>query len=93
MTPDRPQLQLDMAASKIEWVDGRYVVRGELFNGGQAAGSTSVLKLVFRKGDDVLDERLYPLIEGPIAPGARLSFTRLLDDPPEGTTSVLPIVE
>lgn len=91
--PERPRLQLDLAASKIEWVDGRYVVRGELFNAGQAAGSTTVLKLVFRKGDDVLDERLYSLHEGPIAPGGRLSFTRQLDDPPDGTTSVMPIVE
>jgi predicted Zn finger-like uncharacterized protein len=91
--PDRPRLELDLAASKIEWVDGRYVMRGELFNAGQASGSTTVLKLVFRKGDDLLDERLYSLIEGPIAPGGRLSFTRQLDDPPDGTTNVVPIVE
>ena len=36
------------------------LVRGELLNSGRTAGSTSMLKLVFRKGDDVLGERAYP---------------------------------
>jgi hypothetical protein len=48
---------------------------------------------VFRKGDEVLGERTYPLVEGPIAPGQRLSFTRPFDDPPYGTTNVVPSVE
>jgi hypothetical protein len=91
--PDQPHLELDLANSKIELVDGRYVVRGELINSGRAAGSASTLKLVFRKGGDVLGERAYSLIEGPIAPGERLSFSRPLDDPPDGTTNIVPSVE
>ena len=68
-------------------------MRGELFNSGRAAGSTSTLKLIFRKGDDVLGERAYPLVEGPIAPGGRLGFSRPFDDPPDGTTNIVPSVE
>jgi predicted Zn finger-like uncharacterized protein len=90
---DKPRLELDLAASKVELVDDHYVVRGEVLNAGRAAGSTTALKLVFRKGDDVLDERVYPFVEGPIAPGQRLSFSRQLDEPPDGTTNVVPIVE
>jgi predicted Zn finger-like uncharacterized protein len=88
-----PRVELDMDASSVELADGRYVVRGELVNGGTAPGSTTALKLVFRRGDDVLGERTYPLVEGPIAPGQRLSFTRPFDDPPDGTTNVVPSVE
>ena len=54
-----------MAASKVELVDGRYVVRGELVNAGASAGSTTTLKLVFRKGDDVLGERSLSPDRGP----------------------------
>jgi hypothetical protein len=68
-------------------------VRGELVNSGRAAGSTSTLKLVFHKGDTVLGERTYPLVEGPLAPGARLGFSQMLDDPPDGTTNIVLIVE
>jgi hypothetical protein len=91
--PEEARIELDLAASKIELVDGGYVVRGELFNSGRAAGSTSTLKMIFRKGDDVLGERAYPLSEGPIAPGGRLSFSRPFDDPPDGTTNIVPSVE
>jgi predicted Zn finger-like uncharacterized protein len=91
--PDQPRIELDLANSKVELVDGRYVVRGELLNSGRAAGSTSTLKLVFRKGDDILGERAYPMIEGPIAPGSRLGFSRPFDDPPDGTTNIVPTVE
>jgi predicted Zn finger-like uncharacterized protein len=91
--PEEPRIELDLAASKIEFVDGGYVVRGELFNSGRAAGSASMLKLIFRKGDDVLGERAYPLAEGPIAPGGRLGFSRPFDDPPDGTTNIVPSVE
>ena len=52
-----------------------------------------MLKLVFRKGDDVLGERAYPMAEGPIAPGGRLSFSQPFDDPPDGTTNIVPTVE
>ena len=91
--PEQALLEIDLAASKVEFVDGRYVVRGELVNSGHAAGSTSTLKLVFRKGDAVLGERAYPLVEGPVAPGGRLGFSRALDDPPDGTTNIVPTVE
>jgi predicted Zn finger-like uncharacterized protein len=91
--PEEARIELDLAASKIELVDGNYVVRGELFNSGRAAGSTSTLKMIFRKGDDVLGERAYPMTEGPIAPGGRLSFSRPFDDPPDGTTNIVPSVE
>src|SRR5262249_31333910 len=84
--PARAQLEIDFASSRIELVDGRYVVKGEIVNNGQATGSTSTLKLTFKKDNDVLGERSYSLVEGPIAPGARLGFRQTLDDPPEGTT-------
>ena len=90
---EQPHIELDLANSKVEVVDGRYVVRGELLNSGRAAGSTSTLKLVFRKGDDILGERAYPMIEGPIAPGGRLGFSHPFDDPPDGTTNIVPTVE
>jgi predicted Zn finger-like uncharacterized protein len=90
---EEARIELDLAASKVELVDGSYVVRGELLNSGRAAGSTSTLKLIFRKGNDVLGERAYPLTEGPIAPGGRLSFSRPFDDPPDGTTNIVPSVE
>jgi predicted Zn finger-like uncharacterized protein len=91
--PDQPRLEIDLAASRVELVDGRYVVRGELVNTGGVAGSTTTLKLVFRRGEEVLGERAYPLTEGPIAPGARLAFSRSLDEPPDGTTNIVPTVE
>jgi predicted Zn finger-like uncharacterized protein len=91
--PARAQLEIDVAASRIELVDGRYVVQGEIVNTGQASGSPSTLKLIFKKDNDVLGERSYALVQGPIAPGARLGFRQTLDDPPEGTTDIVPAVE
>ena len=91
--PDQARLEIDIDASKIELVDGRYVVQGEVVNTGRRPGSTSKLKLTFRKNDDVLGERAYPLVKGPIGPGARSSFSQALDDPPPGTTDIVPAVE
>jgi len=91
--PARPQVGIDMAATKIDLVDGRYVVQGELVNTGTAPGSTSRLKLVFRAGSEILAERAMPLIEGPIAPGARMSFKLPLDEPPAGATNIIPTVD
>lgn len=91
--PDQARLEIDLDASKIELVDGRYVVVGEVVNTGQAPGSTNRLRLIFRKDHDVLGERAYPLVEGPIVPGARLSFRQALDDPPSGTTEIVPAIE
>jgi len=94
--PDRPAralLEIDVTTSRIELVEGRYVVRGEIVNNGRATGSTSTLRLTFKKDNDVLGERSYALVEGPIAPGARLGFRQALDDPPEGTTDIVPAVE
>jgi len=91
--PARAQLEIDVASSRIELVDGRYVVQGEIVNTGQATGSTSTLKLTFKKDNSVLGERSYGLVQGPIAPGARPGFRQTLDDPPEGTTDIVPAVE
>jgi predicted Zn finger-like uncharacterized protein len=91
--PGRAQLEIDVTASKIELVDGRYVVQGEIVNTGQATGSASTLKLTFKRDSNVLGERSYALVQGPIAPGARLGFRQTLDDPPEGTTDIVPAVE
>ena len=49
--------------------------------------------VTFRNGDEVLGEQSYPLVEGPIGPGQRLSFSRPFHDPPDGTTNVVPSVE
>jgi predicted Zn finger-like uncharacterized protein len=87
------RLEIDLDASKIEWQDGRYVVQGDVINTGRVPGSTSRLKLIFRKNNDVLGERTYPLVKGPIGPGARVSFSQALDEPPPGTTDVVPAVE
>ncbi len=87
------RLEIDLDASKIEWIDGRYVVQGEVVNSGNAPGSTNRLRLIFRKNNDVLGERTYPLAKGPIGPGARTSFSLALDEPPSGTTDVVPAVE
>ena len=87
------RLEINLDDSKIEWLDGRYVVQGEIINTGRAPGSTSRLRLIFRKNNDVLGERAYPLFKGPIGPGARMSFSLALDEPPPGTTDIVPAVE
>lgn len=97
-TPNAPQVAqahvgLDMATTKIDLIEGRYVVAGELINTGTAPGSTRRLKIVFRAGDQILAERAMPLVEGPIAPGARLSFSLPLEEPPSGATSIVPTVD
>jgi len=89
----RPMIEVDLASSKIEVVDGRYVVRGQIVNNGKAPGSTTLLRLTFRKDDDVLGERAFALVEGPLPPGGRANFSQLLDDPPSGTTDIVPAVE
>lgn len=87
------RLEIDLDNSKVELVDGRYVVQGDIVNTGRAPGSTSRLKLTFRKDNDVLGERAYPMVHGPIEPGGRVSFRQTLDDPPSGTTEIVPAVE
>jgi len=89
----RPNIEVDLSSSKIEVVDGRYVVRGQLVNNGKAAGSTTLLHLTFKKDEDVLGERAVPMVEGPLPPGGRASFSQTLDDPPSGTTDIVPVVE
>jgi len=91
--PARARLALDVGASKVELVDGRYVVHGEVVNTGTAAGSTRALKLVFRAGGEILGELIMPLVEGPIAPGGRVSFRLPLDEPPAGTTNIIPSID
>ncbi len=89
----RPQIEIDLAVSKIEAVGGRYVVRGQVVNNGSAAGSTSLLRVTFKRNDDVLGERSFPMVEGPLPPGGRVSFSQALDEPPAGTTDIVPVVE
>lgn len=90
----RAQVGIDMAATKIDLIDGRYIVLGQLINTGTAPGSTRRLKLVFRAGEQVLAERAMPLVGGPIAPGARMSFSLPLDEPPpSGATNIVPTVD
>jgi predicted Zn finger-like uncharacterized protein len=89
----RPQIEIDIEASKIDIVGGRYVVSGQLVNNGTAAGSTSLLRVTFKHNDDVLGERSFPMIEGPLPPGGRANFSQVLEDPPAGTTDIVPMVE
>lgn len=89
----RAKLALDLGASRIDFVDGRYVVTGQIVNSGTAAGSTRALRLTFRAGEQVVGERTVPLVEGPIAPGARTRFSLPLDEPPAGTTNIVPTID
>jgi len=96
--PSAPQplpakLEVDMAKSKIELVDGRYVVRGEVTNAGGSPGTTRKLVVTYKKGDEVLGKRTYPLVLGPIAAGGRQRFSQTLDNPPAGATDIVPSVE
>lgn len=68
-------------------------MRGQIVNNGKAAGSTTLLRLTFRKNEDVLGERTFPMVEGPLPPGGRANFSQTLDDPPSGTTDIVPVVE
>src|SRR5690242_11508857 len=89
----RPQIDVDLDKTSIEAVDGRFVVRGQLVNNGRAPGSTTLLRITFKRKDDVLGERSFPLVEGPLPPGGRASFSQALEDPPSGTTDIVPAVE
>ena len=91
--PATAKLEIDLAKSKIELVDGRYVVQGEIVNSGRAVGSTRSLTLVFKNQDAVLGKRAFALVRGPIAPGARMPFSQTFDEPPAGTTDVVPTVD
>lgn len=91
--PGSAHLEIDLGAAKVELVDGHYVVRGDIVNNGTAAGTTTALKIIFKKNTDVVGEKSYPQKLGPIAPGARLSFSQTLDEPPAGTTDIVPAVE
>jgi hypothetical protein len=87
------QLEVDLSASKIELVDGRYVIHGEIINHGGTAGAPTKLTVQFKKGNDVLISRSYPLTLGPIAAGDRQAFSQVLDNPPPGATDIVPAVE
>jgi len=91
--PPRPQIDIDLASSRIDVVAGRYVVSGQLVNNGTAAGSTSLLRVTFKRNEEVLGERSFPLVEGPLQPGGRTDFSQTLDDPPLGTTDIVPVVK
>jgi hypothetical protein len=68
-------------------------VRGQLVNNGRAPGSTTLLRLIFRRNEDVLGERSFPMVEGPLPPGGRTTFSQVIDNPPPGTTDIVPAVE
>lgn len=89
----RPQIEVDLPNSSIEAVDGRFIVRGQLVNNGRAPGSTTLLRITFKRNEDVLGERSFPMVEGPLPPGGRASFSQTLEDPPSGTTDIVPSVE
>jgi predicted Zn finger-like uncharacterized protein len=89
----RPQIEVDLTTSSIDAVDGHFVVRGQLVNNGRAPGSTTLLRLIFKRNEDVLGERSFPMVEGPLPPGGRTSFSQTLDNPPPGTTDIVPAVE
>jgi predicted Zn finger-like uncharacterized protein len=91
--PPTPQIEIDLSTSSIDVVDGRIVVRGQLVNNGRAPGSTTLLRLTFKRNDDVLGERSFPMVEGPLPPGGRTAFSQTVDDPPAGTTDIVPAVE
>ncbi len=90
---DRAHLYIDLEASRIDFVDGRYVVTGEVANSGNKAGTMQALKLTFRAGEQVVGQRIVPLVEGPIPPGGRTRFSLPLDDPPAGTTNIVPTID
>lgn len=90
---DGAHLYIDLEASRIDFVDGRYVVTGEVANSGNKAGTTQALKLTFRAGEQVVGQRIVPLVEGPIPPGGRTRFSLPLDDPPAGTTNIVPTID
>jgi hypothetical protein len=89
----RPQIEVDLTTSSIDVVDGHYVVRGQLVNNGRAPGSTTLLRLTFKRNEDVLGERSFAMVEGPLPPGGRTTFSQTLEDPPSGTTDIVPAVE
>ena len=91
--PQNSHLEVDLGASKVELVDGHYVVHGEIVNSGSAPGTSMAIKFIFKKNNDVVGEKSYPQKLGPVAPGARLSFSQMLDEPPAGTTDIVPTVE
>ncbi|MBS0527464.1 MAG: zinc-ribbon domain-containing protein [Proteobacteria bacterium] len=89
----RPQIEVDLTTSSVEAVDGHFVVRGQLVNNGRAPGSTTLLRLTFKRNEDVLGERSFPMVEGPLPPGGRATFSQPLENPPSGTTDIVPAVE
>lgn len=91
--PREARLHIDLDASRIDFVDGRYVVTGEIANSGTKPGTTQTLKLTFRAGEQVVGQRSMPLVEGPIPPGGRARFSLPLDDPPAGTTNIVPTID
>lgn len=87
------RFELDLAASRVELVEERYVLTGELVNAGTMTGSTKSLTLVFRAGEKVIGKRTVALVAGPIAPGSRARFSLALDEPPAGATSIVPSID
>jgi hypoxanthine phosphoribosyltransferase len=90
--PDQPRLEIDLAASRVELVDGRYVVA--------ANSSIQVTRRGRRPRSSWSSARATRCWANAPIPwpradraGGRLGFSRTLDDPPDGTTNVVPAVE
>lgn len=89
----RALLALDTSASRVELVDGRFVVHGEVVNRGGTTAVPTALKVVFRDDGKILGERSYALVEKPILPGRRARISQVLDEPPAGATNIIPTIE
>ena len=81
-------------ASKIDVVDGRYVVRGQIVNNGQARGlDDAAAASPSRRTMTCWASAPSRWSKGRSPPGGRTSFSQTLDDPPVGTTDIVPAVE
>ena len=61
-----------------------------------ASGAVEIpihMSTTFKRNEDVLGERSFAMVAGPLPPGGRTEFSQALDDPPVGTTDIVPIVE
>jgi predicted Zn finger-like uncharacterized protein len=92
-TEARPQIEVDLPNSSIEAVDGHFVVRGQLVSNGRAPGSTTLLRITFKRDADILGERSFQMVQGPLPPGGRTAFSQVIENPPAGTTDIEPSVE
>lgn len=87
------RLVVDLNASWVEVVDGTHVIHVRMVNTGMKEGWARALKLTFKKDGKVIGGWSYPRAFGPIAPGADFEYSQEINDPPEGTTEIIPSLE